>query len=104
MPRGWTVGSAALRAVLRQAQDERDLPVSASLLSPDLSLGTYRVWQRNRDVVLRLWRSEIVAFLIEPVIALLALGFGLGKFVSLGGNVPYIAFLAPGLLCVFPMF
>lgn len=76
----------------------------ASQLRPDLSIGTYRVWQRNRDVLLRQWKSEIVVFLIDPVVALLALGFGLGRFVSLGTGDAYIVFLAPGLLAVFPMF
>lgn len=74
------------------------------MLRTDLSVGTYRVWQRNRDVLLRQWKSEIVVFLIDPVVTLLALGFGLGRFVSLGTGESYLVFLAPGLLAVFPMF
>jgi lipooligosaccharide transport system permease protein len=74
------------------------------LTRPDLSVGTFRVWQRNLDVLLRLWRSEIVAFSIEPVLAIVALGVGLGRFVELDTGEEYITFLAPGLLAVFPMF
>jgi len=62
----------------------------------------FRVWQRHRDVYLRLWRSEVIWPLFEPLIALLAIGFGLGTFVDLGGQ-RYVEFLAPGLLAVYPM-
>ena len=34
----------------------------------------YRVWQRNRDVFLRIWQAEVGGFLAEPVVVLLALG------------------------------
>ncbi|MCC7365382.1 MAG: ABC transporter permease [Dehalococcoidia bacterium] len=71
---------------------------------PDLSSGAYRVWQRNRDVLLRLWKSEFLAQLIEPVIVILALGIGLGQFVELESGEEYVTFLAPGLLAMFPMF
>lgn len=71
---------------------------------PDISIGAYRVWQRNRDVLLQLWRSEFVAQLLEPVIVILALGIGLGRFVELESGEDYAAFLAPGLIAMFPMF
>ena len=71
---------------------------------PDLSPGAYRVWQRNRDVLLRLWKSEFAAQLIEPIFVILALGIGLGQFVELGNGEEYVTFLAPGLLAMFPMF
>jgi lipooligosaccharide transport system permease protein len=78
--------------------------VAGAIARPDLSTGTFRVWQRNRDVLLRLWKSEVVVFSIEPVLATLALGIGLGRFVTLGTGDEYITFLAPGLLAVWPMF
>jgi lipooligosaccharide transport system permease protein len=71
---------------------------------PDLSIGTYRVWQRHRDVLMRLWKSEIMAQLLEPIFVILALGIGLGQFVQLASGQDYVAFLAPGLLAMFPMF
>ena len=71
---------------------------------PDLSIGTYRVWQRNRDVLLRLWKSELAGFLIEPWLVLFGLGVGLGRFVSLDTGEAYLTFLAPGVLVLFPMF
>lgn len=65
---------------------------------------TYRVWQRNRDVFLQLWRAEFLPPLIEPIVTLLGLGLGLGAYVQLGGEHEYVQFLAPGILVAFPMF
>jgi lipooligosaccharide transport system permease protein len=78
--------------------------LSAILAAPDISIGFYRVWQRNRDVHLRLWKSEFVAQLLEPIFVILALGLGLGQFVKLASGEDYVSFLAPGLLAMFPMF
>lgn len=74
-----------------------------ALRAPDVSYRAYRVWQRNRDVYLRLWKSELIWPLAEPVITLLALGLGLGELVDLKSGQRYIEFIAPGLLAVFPM-
>jgi lipooligosaccharide transport system permease protein len=74
-----------------------------ALRAPDVSYRAYRVWQRNRDVYLRLWRSEAIWPLAEPVITLLALGLGLGELVKLESGQRYIEFIAPGLLAVYPM-
>ena len=73
------------------------------LRRPDVSLRALRVWQRNRDVYLRLWKSEIIWPAVEPIIALFALGAGLGDLVDLGSGQSYIEFIAPGLLAVWPM-
>jgi len=63
-----------------------------------------RVWQRNGDVFLRLWRSEVPAVVAEPVIMLLAMGFGLGAYVGLVNGQAYIGFVAPGIIAGFTMF
>lgn len=70
---------------------------------PDVSLRAGRVWQRNRDVYLKLWKSELIWPLAEPIISLVALGIGLGGLVELPSGQRYIEFIAPGLLAVFPM-
>ena len=74
-----------------------------TLRAPDVSYRAYRVWQRNRDVYLRLWKSEAIWPLAEPIITLLALGLGLGALVELESGQRYIEFIAPGLLAVYPM-
>jgi lipooligosaccharide transport system permease protein len=63
-----------------------------------------RVWQRNRDVFLRLWHAETPAFVAEPVIILLAMGLGLGAYVGLVDGQKYIEFIAPGLIAGYAMF
>lgn len=73
------------------------------LRRPDVSLRALRVWQRNRDVYLRLWKSELIWPLVEPLVTLFALGVGLGGLVDLGSDQRYIEFIAPGLLAVWPM-
>jgi lipooligosaccharide transport system permease protein len=74
-----------------------------TLRAPDVSYRAYRVWQRNRDVYLKLWKSEAIWPLAEPMITLLALGLGLGSLVELESGQRYIEFIAPGLLAVYPM-
>jgi len=56
-----------------------------------------RVWQRHARVFLKLWRHALPGPLIDPLLFLLALGFGLGSYVGdvQGGSYP--EFLAPAL-------
>ena len=63
-----------------------------------------RVWQRNRDVFFRLWRSEAPGSIAEPIIILLAMGIGLGAYVGLIDNQKYIEFIAPGIIVSYAMF
>jgi lipooligosaccharide transport system permease protein len=67
------------------------------------SYRSYRVWQRNRDVVFRLWFTELVPPILGPLMVIAALGLGLGVFVELEGEQDYIEFLTPGILALFPM-
>ncbi len=78
--------------------------MSALAFRPDLSIGALRVWQRNRDVTFRLWKTEFLGFMVEPWLVILALGLGLGQFVALDSGERYVRFLAPGMLALFPMF
>jgi lipooligosaccharide transport system permease protein len=65
---------------------------------------SFRVWQRNRDVFFRLWRTEGPASIIEPVIVLLAFGLGMGAYITLDSNQSYIEFIAPGVIAAYAMF
>lgn len=71
---------------------------------PDISHHAINVWRRDWDVFIKLWKTELFLPLIEPLLVLFAMGLGLGRFVDLKGNVPYIRFLAPGVLAQFGMF
>ena len=59
----------------------------------------FRVWRRNYDVYIRLWRTEMVAPLFEPIFTVMGFGWGVGSLVA--GNVmgvPYLTFVGAGLL------
>ncbi len=64
----------------------------------------FRVWQRNFTVYTKLYRSSIVFNFVEPMLYLVALGFGLGAFVREINGVPYINFIAPGIIASSSMF
>jgi len=57
------------------------------------------VWQRNFLV----WRKLVVASLLgnfgDPFLYLLGLGYGLGLYIGEMGGIPYMAYLASGILC-----
>ena len=62
---------------------------------PKLAL---RAWQREVTLYKRIWPSTILSTLLDPVMYLLALGFGLGAYVGSIQGRPYLEFIAPGLV------
>jgi lipooligosaccharide transport system permease protein len=50
----------------------------------------------------RVWRTTVLSSFVMPVLMLLGLGLALGRFVHPGGalQVPYLRFVAPGLLAL----
>jgi lipooligosaccharide transport system permease protein len=74
------------------AGEPRPAAVRIGLLS-----GALRVWRRDMESWRKYYRSSLVGALGEPILSLIAIGYGLGKFVHLGG-VGYAEFLAPGIL------
>jgi lipooligosaccharide transport system permease protein len=62
-----------------------------------ISYRSLRVWQRNRDVFLKQWRSEAPGFVIEPFLVLLAMGVSLGSFVRMKVQKTYDAIIATPL-------
>lgn len=64
----------------------------------------FRVWQRHFTVYKKLYKSSVAFNFVEPVLYLVALGFGLGAFVREINGVPYINFIAPGLIASSSMF
>jgi len=58
-----------------------------------------RVWRRNFDVYIRLWRTEIIAPIIDPIFSVIGFGLGIGSLVA--GNVtgiPFLTFIGAGVL------
>jgi lipooligosaccharide transport system permease protein len=62
------------------------------------------VWARDFDVFRKYFITSILPYFAEPLLFLLALGFGLGLFVGEIGGVSYPQFLAPGILSSSAMF
>lgn len=57
------------------------------------------VWQRNLLVYRRLWKTELVAPIIEPVFTFFAFGFGVGSLVaSQVEGLSYLSFVGAGVL------
>jgi len=64
----------------------------------------FRVWQRHAKVYTKLYKSSIALNFVEPVLYLAALGLGLGAYVKEIKGVPYINFIAPGIIASSAMF
>lgn len=64
----------------------------------------FRVWQRHFTVYTKLYLSSIALNFVEPVLYLVALGFGLGGYIHEVQGKPYINFIAPGIIASSSMF
>ncbi len=64
----------------------------------------FRVWQRNFTVYTKLYKSSFALNFVEPLLYLAALGLGLGAFVNEINGMPYINFIAPGIIASSSMF
>lgn len=67
---------------------------------PKLSYRVWKVWHRNFDVFMKTIKVNFLPSLLEPILYLLAFGFGLGGFIPNIGGQPYINFIAPALVAI----
>ncbi|GAW93956.1 ABC transporter permease [Calderihabitans maritimus] len=65
---------------------------------PDLTHRTWLVLRRNLLVFKKTWVTNIAFNFIEPLLYLIAMGYGLGSFVPEIQGMSYIEFIAPGLI------
>jgi len=70
---------------------------------PRLTGRVWTVWQRNLQVFSKTWVVNAMPPFIEPVLYLLAIGFGLGGFIGAINGVPYVNFIAPALIAISAM-
>ena len=68
-------------------------------LLPRFGWRARRVWERDFIAWRKIYRTSLLLNFGEPLMNLLALGFGLGTYVTKLDNVTFAAFIAPGLLC-----
>jgi lipooligosaccharide transport system permease protein len=75
---------------------------------PRLTYRVWTVWRRNFDVFLKTIHVNFLPALLEPVLYLLAFGFGLGALMG-GNSIPgfsgsYTQFIAPALIAISVMY
>ena len=73
-------------------------------LSMDISPLVFRVLQRHLTVFARNWRVSVSLNFIEPLLILTALGIGLGFYVQPIEGLPYLNYLAPGIIASSAMY
>ena len=74
------------------------------LLPPQLSYRFAPVWRRNLLVWRKLAIASILGNIADPLLYMLALGYGLGSLVGDIGGMKYIAFIGTGMVCQSAMF
>ncbi|HIH43537.1 MAG TPA: ABC transporter permease [Candidatus Methanoperedenaceae archaeon] len=65
---------------------------------PQLTGSVWKVWLRNRDVFMKTFRVNFIPPFIQPLLYLLAIGFGVGTFVNTVDGMPYPKFIAPAII------
>ena len=65
---------------------------------PGATWRAVRVWQRNWDSFRKYVLGSLAGSLGEPVLYLIAMGYGLGNFVGPIGGLSYAEYIAPGLV------
>jgi lipooligosaccharide transport system permease protein len=58
----------------------------------------FSVWYRNFTVYKKLYKSSMVLNFVEPALYLLAFGIGLSSYLKEINGMPYIKFIAPGIV------
>jgi lipooligosaccharide transport system permease protein len=64
----------------------------------------FRVWQRHWTVYTKLYKTSFALNFAEPALYLVAMGLGLGAFITEINGQPYIKFIAPGIIASSSMF
>src|SRR6266542_642857 len=86
----------------------KGLPMTSSTLRflkpPELSLRFAPVWQRNLLVWRKLAIASVLGNIADPLLYMLALGYGIGAFIPQINGMPYIAFIGTGMVCQSAMF
>jgi lipooligosaccharide transport system permease protein len=67
---------------------------------PKLTYRVGKVWQRNFDVFTKTATVNFLPSLLEPILYLLAFGFGLGGFIPSIEGESYIKFIGPALVAI----
>jgi len=67
---------------------------------PRVTRLAWKVWLRNKDVFMKTYKVNFIPPFLEPLLYLLALGFGLGFFIREVDGLPYAVFIAPSFIAI----
>jgi lipooligosaccharide transport system permease protein len=70
---------------------------------PEFSMRFLPVYRRNLLVWKKLAISSVLGNIADPLITLVAFGYGLGKLLPMVEGIPYIVYLAAGSICMSTM-
>jgi lipooligosaccharide transport system permease protein len=78
---------------------------SAKLFAPPLVSARFiPVWRRNVLVWRKLAAASVLGNIADPLLYMLALGYGIGSLVGDVGGMSYVAFIGTGMVCQSAMF
>jgi lipooligosaccharide transport system permease protein len=80
------------------------MTLAAQWRAPEISLRWIAVWRRNQLVWKKLAIASILGNIADPLLYMVALGFGIGAFIPEVQGMKYIAFLGTGMVCQSAMF
>lgn len=73
---------------------------STNYTFPAFSTRAFPIWQRNFLVWKKLAGASVLGNIADPLITLLAFGYGLGSLLTHVDGIPYIQYLASGSICM----
>lgn len=74
--------------------------IATTYAVPAFSLRFFPIWRRNFLVWRKLAVASVLGNIAEPLITLVAFGYGLGSLLQTINGIPYIQFLASGSICM----
>jgi lipooligosaccharide transport system permease protein len=73
---------------------------AAKYAFPEFSLRFVPIWRRNFLVWKKLAAASVLGNIADPLITLIAFGYGLGSLLQYVNGIPYIHYLASGSICM----
>ena len=80
------------------------MKAAAALALPRLSLRFVPVWRRNLLVWRKLAAASVLGNIADPLLYMLALGYGIGSMIGEVNGMSYVAFIGTGMVCQSAMF
>ncbi len=74
--------------------------ITTTYALPEFSLRFLPIWRRNFLVWKKLAVASVLGNIADPLITLIAFGYGLGSLLQNINGIPYIHFLASGSICM----